>query len=252
MNPSVVVTALDPSTVADTEALRLHLDDDERARAARFAFPHLQRDFVAAHLLVRAALSDAVPEVPPHQWRFRAGAHGRPAVVEPAHSRPCFSLSHTDGLAVVAVSLDLNLGVDVERRVERANTLDIAPRYFAPAEVDGMQALPEPARPARFFDLWTLKESYIKATGTGLATPLDAFAFDAEPASPTIAFDPERLDDDPGRWTFVRFASELGVDDRFGAALALECGDAPEIRVRWWTARQLDAHLRGPHAGLPR
>ena len=59
-----------------------------------------------------------------------------------------------------------------------------ADRYFSPTEVAALGALPEAARPDRFFDYWTLKESYIKARGLGLQLPLDQFSFHL-PASPS-------------------------------------------------------------------
>jgi hypothetical protein len=65
-----------------------------------------------------------------------------------------------------------------------------------------MQRLSLPLRTMRFWELWTLKESYIKARGMGLWIPLDEFAFDLdEPRRIAIEFAPG-FDDRPSRWQF--------------------------------------------------
>ena len=69
------------------------------------------------------------------------------------------------------------LGVDIEDTVTRAPPLEIADRFFAPEEVESLRSLPAEQRLQRFFQHWTLKESYIKARGMGLSLPLDRFAF---------------------------------------------------------------------------
>jgi 4'-phosphopantetheinyl transferase len=63
-----------------------------------------------------------------------------------------------------------------------------------------LRRTPAAERPACFFRLWTLKEAYLKATGAGLGTPLDSFAFTLEPIR--IGFVPS-THDDPRRWQFA-------------------------------------------------
>jgi 4'-phosphopantetheinyl transferase len=192
--------AVSPSRLADYAPL---LDDDERARAARFVFPRHRDAFTIAHALVRCALS-RYAAVPPAAWRFVANEHGRPRVhpsLAGALDGLDFNLSHADGIAVVLIGRGA-LGVDVEPLARRA-PLEVADRYFAPAEVRALAALPPAERPRRFLEYWTLKESYIKARGLGLALPLDAFAFDLDGGPrPRISFVPP-IDDDGARWWFT-------------------------------------------------
>jgi 4'-phosphopantetheinyl transferase len=73
-----------------------------------------------------------------------------------------------------------------------------------------LQTLPEPLQPLRFFQYWTLKESYIKARGMGLSIPLDRFSFDAsQPTRITFSVDPI-LEDDAAHWTFWQWSLAEG------------------------------------------
>jgi 4'-phosphopantetheinyl transferase len=66
------------------------------------------------------------------------------------------------------------VGVDVER--VRPFDMDLAERFFTPQENAFLRSAPEAERQLRFFDLWTLKESFLKAVGCGLAAPLNSFS----------------------------------------------------------------------------
>ena len=198
----------------------------ERERCARFHFERDRRIGVATRALVRTVLS-RYAGVAPAAWQFAAGEHGKPHVAHPALDVPLhFNLAHTAGLVVCAVSTaHERLGVDAEALDRAAAGDDIATRYFTAAEVRALQALPAADRPRAFLVQWTLKESYMKARGLGLALPLDQFSFEHGEAAPRVAFDP-RLADDPARWRFAvidappRHLIAVGVDSG-GAALSL-------------------------------
>lgn len=180
------------------------LSAEEKARYSRFVFPEHRNTFLVAHALVRTTLS-RYHRIPPEAWQFSFNQHGRPDVSWPeAAQHLSFNLSHTNGLVAVAIGQDLPLGVDVEDRARRNDTLGVAERFFSPSEVKDLFALPRAEQPRRFFDYWTLKEAYIKARGMGLAIPLSAFSFSLapQPAPPTISFD-ERIVDDPSSWRFA-------------------------------------------------
>lgn len=154
------------------------LSEDERARQARFRFARDQRRHLVTRALVRTVLSRYAP-VRPEDWVFSAGAHGRPAISAPPQAPPLeFNISHAADLVMLAVTTGRTLGVDTESVEARAAEIDGLDRYFAPEESAALLALPPDERRRRFFELWTLKESYIKARGMGLAIPLDAFRFE--------------------------------------------------------------------------
>lgn len=83
-----------------------------------------------------------------------------------------FNLSHSGGLAVLAVGA-AELGVDVEWMGRDVEFLTLARRFFARPEWEWLERQPDPREP--FFRIWTRKEAYIKALGTGLRHPLDRF-----------------------------------------------------------------------------
>src|SRR5262245_17240681 len=154
------------------------LSTEERARRDRFVFDRDRRDFVAAHALVRRLLSRA-GDTRAADWRFDIDAHGKPWVVTSQAGKPplVFNLSHTHGLVACAVARGTTLGLDVERVDRIASGPDIAGRFFAPSEIRMLDRHAPDDYTGRFIELWTLKEAYIKAVGTGLAHPLDSFAF---------------------------------------------------------------------------
>ncbi len=84
-----------------------------------------------------------------------------------------FNVSHSGSWAVGAVD-SFPVGIDVERI--RPVNLEIAERFFAWQEYEELLKKDYPERLDYFFELWTLKESYIKAVGRGLSVPLGSFS----------------------------------------------------------------------------
>jgi 4'-phosphopantetheinyl transferase len=177
------------------------LSDLERARGERFLVAEDRRDFAAAHVLLRHALSSCAP-IAPAAWQFASGQNGKPFIAG-AHAAArtlAFNLSHTRGLVACAVGRDARVGIDVERARPVSDLMGLARRYFAPPEALSLEALPGADRVGRFVELWTLKESYLKATGSGLAAPLERFWFDLS-RLPELRFSTE--DDDSCDWHFT-------------------------------------------------
>jgi 4'-phosphopantetheinyl transferase len=189
-------------------ALRPHLaellellSDSEREQRNRFIFEDDRLRYLVTRATVRLVLSSYVP-VRPVDWTFEKNRYGRPYIAR-RHDVPelNFSISHTSGMLGIAVCRTRMLGLDVECLSARQPALDIAHHFFSAAEAAELTRLPEQDKVTRFFEYWTLKESYIKARGMGLSLPLDRFSFDfREPAAIRVAFDD--ASDDPLRWHF--------------------------------------------------
>lgn len=218
------VDGIDEPTAAPWRAL---LDATEQARADRFVFARHRVQYIAAHALVRTALSSIMPHAPPSDWRLVAGNNGKPIAYLGETPAPLsFNLSHTDGLVGVAAvtSADHALGFDLEA-LDRKVTLDIADRYFRPEEIAWLRSLPEHSRSEGFLRLWTLKEAFIKATGAGLSQDLAAFWFSVEP--PRIHFTPALPERDED-WHF----EQQVITGRFVASVGLHAPGTP-IAATW-------------------
>jgi 4'-phosphopantetheinyl transferase len=179
------------------------LPEDEIRAADRFYFESGRRQALITRALVRGVLSRYC-DVAPQQWRFVRDDRGRPHVAPEMRTAgvPAFNLSHTRGLILCAVTGAAAIGADVEHVEARRSSLDIAERYFAPDESSELKSLPAERQTDRFFHYWTLKESYIKARGKGLAIPLEDFAFDfAGERGLSVRFEPS-LQDDATTWAF--------------------------------------------------
>lgn len=100
-------------------------------------------------------------------------AYGKPFLKD--HEGLHFNVSHSGQWIVCAVGRE-PVGIDVEKM--EAVDMDIAKRFFHKTEFNALINRDASARVSHFFDLWTLKESYIKAVGKGLHLPLDSFALE--------------------------------------------------------------------------
>src|SRR5579872_2711510 len=160
---------------------RTLLSEVERQQERRFYFPQDRHRYLLTRALVRTVLSRYLP-VLPQDWQFAADEHGRPHIVNsvPGVDDLSFNISHTREIVMLGVTKRSALGVDVEGANADTATVALADRYFSVAEAASLRALPQAAQSERFFDYWTLKESYIKARGLGLALPLQGFGFRSE------------------------------------------------------------------------
>lgn len=160
------------------------LSEDERQRAARFLFDKHRRRFVACRGQVRKILSSYLGS-PAEQIRFRYESMGKPALDSPwSDSGVRFNVSHSHEMALCALALGRELGVDVEHIREPSDFDGLAERFFAKSEVGALRALPQEERLAAFFNCWTRKEALLKAAGTGLSFPLDRVVVTLAPDEP--------------------------------------------------------------------
>lgn len=164
--------------------LRQLLSADEHARLVRFKSLNDRRRFAIRRGTLRIVLG-AYVGVPGAELRFTHGKNGKPEI---ENSRdcvvPCFSASSSANLALIAVSGQLPLGIDVEFMRPIDDIHDIAARFFSRHEHDSLADLPRDLRLSGFYRIWTSKEAIVKADGTGLSMPLDSFAVRSDPRYP--------------------------------------------------------------------
>lgn len=239
-----------PDTVAPPllQRYQMLLDVAETNRLQRLKPPQLRRQFLLARALVRSTLSRYRSEVSPRDWSFVANTHGKPRLVSPQGTGLSFNLSHTSGLLACAVTAGNTVGVDVEYTGRRNRVTEVAARFFSTRECRSLSRLSPEQQHDRFFTYWTLKESYIKARGLGLAIPLGRFSFelDAHPGQIRFELDPV-LDDCAEHWQFWLW--QPGPTHRLAACLQSVPAIRPEIRV--WHTVPLGTAAPKPIAALP-
>ncbi|RFO94708.1 phosphopantetheinyl transferase [Rhodoferax lacus] len=202
-------TAIDHDT-AQHDALRLRyralLTEAERSQESRFRFAEDAGRYLLTRALVRTVLSRYAP-VAPQDWRFETNAQGKPRIANPEalDADLSFNLSHTQGLVVLAVAAGMAVGVDVEYMGCGTSRMEVAAACFSAAEYADLQGLAGAAQNQRFFQYWTLKESYTKARGLGLDIPLQQVSFQHQPPhGVSLSLHPS-LRDVAARWAFWQF-----------------------------------------------
>ncbi len=208
----------------EAELLEL-LEDRERERHGRIRPVEVRQQFLAAHALLRQSLSSQV-DVPPQTWRFGEGPHGKPHLTAPSQV-PCpwFSLSHTRGLVLCALSWAGPVGVDAERFDRRARVDDLIPRVCSADEQGSLAGLQDGDLRGAFFRRWVLKEALLKALGTGLTIPAATVSFALEPAR-LLALPPEASD---RPWQ----VGLLELTEDHAAAWAVESRRPTALQVGW-------------------
>ncbi|MGE5138512.1 MAG: 4'-phosphopantetheinyl transferase family protein, partial [Rudaea sp.] len=215
------------------------LSPPELERAARFHFERLRQRFIAGRGLLRALLGRYL-KVEPGQIEFGYGSAGKPMLLTPRPEMALhFNLAHTDDLALLAFTRLGPVGVDVERVRSLDDVTGLVSRFFSAREHAAFASLPEAQQPAAFFNLWTRKEAWLKATGEGIAHSLHLVEVSFLPREPTrLLAVPEPLSQ--GRpWTLLDLRPAAG----FAAALAIAAA-APKLRCWRWESGE-EASLRG-------
>ena len=161
----VGLSDVDPAAL--TQQALAWLQAEEIVRYERLAQQRNRLEFLLGKWLTRICLSKYTG-LAISDWQFTDNAYGKPQPSEGIGVQaPYFNLSHSNGRAVMAVSRTPELGVDIEFTGRKRRVAKIAHRYFADEEIRALLALPESAQQSRFYELWSLKEAYIKARGLG-------------------------------------------------------------------------------------
>lgn len=203
------------------------LSPDERERAARLRRPADRELFAARRGACRILLARYAGAAP-GSLRFAHGPHGQPSLVSPGiSSSPRFSVSHTDGLILLAVVREGAVGVDVERVRELPDMRRVARHLFSAREKQELEEVPRPALAAAFFRCWTRKEAFVKAIGAGTTFPLDAF--DVSITEPARLYEVRSTDHRAGEWSL----HHLALREPYVGALAVESRDAVVVPREW-------------------
>ncbi|MGX9416888.1 4'-phosphopantetheinyl transferase family protein [Vibrio sp. WJH972] len=151
------------------------LSADEQRKFEAIKREQKRREYLFTRVFVRHVLSRYC-SLAAGQLVFSKESNGKPYLSTPERT-PHFNLSHTKGLLVCAVSDRLDVGIDVENITRTTDFESIASQYFSNDENNRLNTKKLHARKAYFYELWTLKEAYLKALGIGISVPLKSINF---------------------------------------------------------------------------
>jgi 4'-phosphopantetheinyl transferase len=205
------------------------LSIDEQERAVRFHFEKDRIHFSRCRSALRNLLAVYLT-MPPDEIHFEYQASGKPQLAPEQNPNALqFNVSHSGGVALIAIGSEHRLGVDIEKIRPDIDAEALAERFFSVRERAGLRVLPDDLRARGFFACWTRKEAFLKATGTGLSFPLADFSVTTHPDHEPELEELEGNFDAGKQWLL----KDLGVGDEHHASVAI---DNPQTRLetyRW-------------------
>lgn len=178
------------------------MDQAEINRADRFYFAKHQRRFLAARTTLRLILA-YYANIPASNLVFTYNQYGKPALQDVSFIQ--FNLSHSADLALLAVGMDVPLGIDLEFFSARPYQ-GISEQLFSPQENKGFNHLPQALKPLCFFHIWAQKEAFIKACGLGLHYPVQQITVPTLPPTDCAIMDPMTQK----KWQLRSFTPHIG------------------------------------------
>lgn len=222
-------------TDAAQPGLERLLSDQERERARGYVFQRDRRRFIAGRAMLRIVLARYLG-LPADEIEFRQGPNGKPFLSNRWARGLEFNLSKSHGLALIAICVGEEVGVDLELVRDIKDATGIVQRFFCPEEIAQWAALDPAQRTRAFFDCWTRKEAYVKAVGGGLQIPLNAFAVTFRPGeTPTVRPHGER-----SCWSIF----DVCPSAAYAGALAIR-GSGWRCVTIPWLAPDVDTESRG-------
>ena len=222
------LTSTDPGE-QQVQAYRQSLTQAELTRAQKFKPVSSYREYIVTRGLLRQSLS-RVPGLDMAGVDFDYGENGKPCLGTGVPGETvAFNVSHSHGLALVALSLGGRLGVDLEKIRARVEWRSLAQQYFSGAEARALDRYPRDNRMKAFFTCWTRKEAFVKALGAGIVYGLNEFNVSIDPEETYAALTIPGKQEDAARWLI----KNIPVPASHVAALAL---DRPVCKFRLWRA----------------
>jgi 4'-phosphopantetheinyl transferase len=167
--------------------------------------------------------------IPTTQLHFETQAQGKPTLMTPSSIPIQFNVTHTQGMALIALTLQYAVGIDVEWIDRKIHDGDIATRYFSAQESTYLASLPPSERTHRFFGYWTCKEAYLKMLGKGIAGGLAQCELLIDPDRCQVGILRQKQQDQEGACSLF----QMRAGDEHVGAVAIACS-APQISYWNW------------------
>jgi 4'-phosphopantetheinyl transferase len=173
---------------------------EEAAHAAGLPEGPARERFMLARAVRRAILARYL-KLAPQALRFTPGARGKPGV---AGGGVRFSASRRDGMALLAVCADAEVGADLERLNALPDADAVLRGLGSPVEIAAYAGMEAVARLNAFYCWWTSKEALLKAAGAGLTVALNAFDVSLDAEAPALLA--SRANALTGAWSLITVA----------------------------------------------
>ena len=148
------------------ELLKNELSSDEIIRSNRLLDPEKRNRFIAARGSLRLILGKYLP-LEPDKIRFEYGPERKPFINNDPPLEIAFNLSHSAGLAALAITDGLEVGIDIERIDRELDYERLAAQFFSPDEMERLKLFSPCRRRRGFYRIWTAKEAALKCAGSG-------------------------------------------------------------------------------------
>jgi 4'-phosphopantetheinyl transferase len=199
----------------------------ELDRADKYVSGKKSREFIITRSSLRIILGHVLGRHP-GTLEFDYTRHGMPYLVPGTGSPDVrFSVSHSHDLALIAVTLDQPIGVDIEKVREEIDYESLARRFFSEQEHRAIMDYEGKGKPRAFFATWTRKEAIVKATGNGIASGLKQFDVSVDPDQPARLLATRWEKEIQSSWSLTNI--EAGPD--YMACLAMDGSSRP---VQYW------------------
>lgn len=212
---------------AEIENYVLSLSAQERERAEKFTFPDKYEEYVVTRGLLKKALAHVLRQAP-SEFHFDYTSSKKPYLPRKYNDQLIsFNVSHSHGQALVAISVDRNIGIDIEKIRTDVEYEKLALRFFSMAEHKALMLCPPAERAAAFFATWTRKEAFVKAVGKGIAFGLSEFDVNISPKEAPVMLATRWNPGDVSKWSMANIETEKNY-------LATLVADGGDFQIRHW------------------
>lgn len=216
-------------TASRQRSLEHTLSEDERKKARCFHFQRDRRRYVLSRALLRAILSRYI-NIEPGRILFSYNRYGKPFLDKDFDEYALrFNVSHSDEIALYAMTIGREIGIDIECVREDVASEQLAERLFSSQEIAMLRSLPSHLRREAFFNCWTRKEAYVKARGEGLSLDLKQFDVSLIPGEQPVLLGDGGNVHEISRWSLASLTPGSG----YVAAIAVEGHDYQIKRWQW-------------------
>ncbi len=208
-----VINALNELSDAEFECALSKIDPEQKDRIMRFHFIEDKKRALAGILLSKYAIAKAFG-ISLDEIRVEKNKYGKPHVVGKRGVH--FNISHSGDYVVCAVA-GSPVGIDVQEI--SGQNLDVADRFFSQEERDALAMCEGDAKRKLFYEIWSLKEAYIKCIGMGLSKPLDEFGVFKEAGKYRLIDKGERIEE----YHFCKY----DIDERYSLCVCSQDASIP-------------------------